>query len=89
MTRTTPKLAPPLRTSPPHQREDGRPLAYDLKRNRPIYTTDLHWNRVWNLELSGSEADALSLRHRGLKSKIITKLRRSITISFDNRTICW
>ncbi|GBM22983.1 hypothetical protein AVEN_172331-1 [Araneus ventricosus] len=66
MTRTTPELASPLQTSPPHQREDVRSPTYDLACNRSTYKTDLRWNRVSNLEPSSPEAETLSLDHRDL-----------------------
>ncbi|GBN45971.1 hypothetical protein AVEN_180312-1 [Araneus ventricosus] len=49
-TRTTPDSATPLQTSAPHQREDVCPPIYYLMCNRQIYTADLPWNRVSNLE---------------------------------------
>ncbi|GBM96095.1 hypothetical protein AVEN_212491-1 [Araneus ventricosus] len=59
MTRTTPELAP----TSPHQREGVWPSTYGLTSNRPIYTADLQWNRVSNLEPSGPEAEKLSPGH--------------------------
>ncbi|GBM86744.1 hypothetical protein AVEN_198513-1 [Araneus ventricosus] len=53
MTRTTPELAPLLQTSASHQREDVSSTKSDLACTRPIYTADLQWNQVSNLEVCG------------------------------------
>ncbi|GBL77912.1 hypothetical protein AVEN_143246-1 [Araneus ventricosus] len=67
MTRTTPELAPPLQTFAPHHREELWLPISDLTCSRPIYTVDLQWNRVSNLEPSGPD---LPLGHRGLPKSI-------------------
>ncbi|GBM47237.1 hypothetical protein AVEN_136602-1 [Araneus ventricosus] len=48
----------------PHQ-TSGRTFDYPqrLMRNKPTYTADIQRNRVSNLELSGSKAEAFSLYH--------------------------
>ncbi|GBL91069.1 hypothetical protein AVEN_184445-1 [Araneus ventricosus] len=50
MTRTTPKLAPPLQTSASHQREVVWPLAYDLACSRPNTRRICSgiWFQTWN-----------------------------------------
>ncbi|GBM91056.1 hypothetical protein AVEN_147514-1 [Araneus ventricosus] len=70
MTRTIPKLAPPLQTSSPHQREDVWSLCMSVIHTPKQYkhtpnAADLQWNRVSNLEPNGPKVDTLLLGHRG------------------------
>ncbi|GBL57894.1 hypothetical protein AVEN_58034-1, partial [Araneus ventricosus] len=66
MARTAPEQAHPRQIFAPHQRDDVLPLMYDLTYNRRNNTTYLQWNRVSNLEPSGTKAETLPLGHRGL-----------------------
>ncbi|GBL93684.1 hypothetical protein AVEN_32286-1, partial [Araneus ventricosus] len=67
MTRTTPELSipfPNFRTTPA-----GRRLI-PCHCNRLTYMADIQWNRVSNLELSGSKVETLPLGHRGLNFSV-------------------
>ncbi|GBM47242.1 hypothetical protein AVEN_133537-1 [Araneus ventricosus] len=83
--RMTPELAPPLQTSAPHQREDVWPPYVGFNVQQAPYTTALQWNRVWNLDPSGTEADTLPLGHRGLKSSQIYFLYSQAHINHQKR----
>ncbi|GBL80522.1 hypothetical protein AVEN_225221-1 [Araneus ventricosus] len=59
VTNMTPEPAYPLQTFAPHNRKDSRPSTSDLACTRPIYTIDLCWNRVSNLEPFDPEVETL------------------------------
>ncbi|GBN58597.1 hypothetical protein AVEN_259673-1 [Araneus ventricosus] len=63
MPRTTSELAfpfPSFHTTPAAER------LCDLACTMPLCTADLQWNRVSNLQPSGSEAETLPVGHRGI-----------------------
>ncbi|GBL85149.1 hypothetical protein AVEN_221358-1 [Araneus ventricosus] len=63
MTRTTPQ-PPSLNYTTTPQREDFRSSMSNLTCYRPIYTKEVRWNRVSNLEPSCPESKALPTDHR-------------------------
>ncbi|GBM36449.1 hypothetical protein AVEN_234829-1 [Araneus ventricosus] len=69
MTRTTSELSLPLHTSAPQQQKDFWTSTYYLTLNRTTYT-DLHWERVSNLQPSGSQVESLSIHHLNLHGRI-------------------
>ncbi|GBN42462.1 hypothetical protein AVEN_186256-1, partial [Araneus ventricosus] len=64
MIRTTSELATPVnfRAAP-----SGGRLTHYLSCNKPIYTADLQWNLVLNVEHSGPKAETLPLSHRPIE----------------------